>query len=144
MKRIFTILGLALLYHSNIHSQYKMKLDNVSPTQLNYIKMGHPGMKGQEIRINNLYWEEAGKPKLPVMGEFHYNRTDERYWRENLMKMKASGIDIVSTYNLWILHEEFEGRQDWSGRNNLRKFVELCKEVGLKVHLRPAHIVMRK
>ena len=137
MKNIISVFGLALLCSSPAYAQYKMELDKVATPQLNYIKMGHPGAKGQEIRINNLYWEEAGKPKFPVMGEFHYNRMDERYWRESLMKMKASGVDIVSTYNLWVLHEEFEGRQDWSGRNNLRKFVELCKEVGLKVHLRP-------
>lgn len=137
MKNIISIFGLSLLCSSPAYAQYKMELDKVATPQLNYIKMGHPGAKGQEIRINNLYWEEAGKPKFPVMGEFHYNRMDERYWRESLMKMKASGIDIVSTYSLWVLHEEFEGRQDWSGRNNLRKFVELCKEIGLKVHLRP-------
>ena len=137
MKNIISVFGLALLCSSPAYAQYKMELDKVATPQLNYIKMGHPGAKGQEIRINNLYWEEAGKPKFPVMGEFHYNRMDERYWRESLMKMKASGIDIVSTYSLWVLHEEFEGRQDWSGRNNLRKFVELCKEIGLKVHLRP-------
>lgn len=137
MKNIISIFGFTLLCSSSLYAQYKMELNNISTPQLNYIKMGHPGAKGQEIRINNLYWEEAGKPKLPVMGEFHYNRMDERYWRESLMKMKASGINIVSTYNLWVLHEEFEGRQDWTGRNNLRKFVELCKEVGLKVHLRP-------
>ena len=137
MKNIISVFGLALLCSSPAYAQYKMELDKVATPQLNYIRMGHPGAKGQEIRINNLYWEEAGKPKFPVMGEFHYNRMDERYWRESLMKMKASGIDIVSTYSLWVLHEEFEGRQDWSGRNNLRKFVELCKEIGLKVHLRP-------
>ena len=127
----FTIIGLA-----TASAQYSMDLQNVPTPKLKYIPMGAPGPAGKEIRINNLYWEECGRPMLPVMGEFHYNRMDERYWRETLMKMKATGINIVSTYNLWVLHEEFEGRQDWSGRNNLRKFVQLCQEVGLKVHLR--------
>lgn len=113
-----------------------MELKNIESTKLQYFKMGHSGPKNNKIRVNNLYWEENGVPKLPVMGEFHYNRMDERYWRESLMKMKASGVNIVSTYILWILHEEFEGRQNWSGRNNLHRFVELCGELGLKVHLR--------
>ena len=125
-----------LLGTSNIIAQYKIDLTQIKQPEIKYLNMGNPGSIGKEIRINNLYWEEAGKPKLPVMGEFHYNRMDERYWKETLMKMKASGINIVSTYTLWVLHEEFEGRQDWKGRNNLRKFVELCKEVGLQVHLR--------
>ena len=125
-----------LLVAGNISAQYKIDLSSIECPKIEFLKLGNPGPKGREIRINNLYWEEAGKPKLPVMGEFHYNRMDERYWKEALMKMKASGVNIVSTYTLWILHEEFEGRQDWSGRNNLRKFVELCQEVGLQVHLR--------
>ena len=131
-----TFLCMLLLGTSSVAAQYKIDLTQVNQPEIKYLKMGNPGPVGKEIRINNLYWEEAGKPKLPVMGEFHYNRMDERYWKETLMKMKASGINIVSTYILWVLHEEFEGRQDWSGRNNLRKFVELCKEVGLQVHLR--------
>jgi hypothetical protein len=98
--------------------------------------MGHPGPAGKEIEINSLYMTIGGKAVLPVMGEFHFSRYDHRYWRENLLKIKASGIDIVSTYALWIYHEELEGQLDWTGNNNLRKFVNLCKEVGLLVHLR--------
>ncbi len=48
--------------------------------------------------------------------------------------MKSTGVNIVSTYVLWVLHEEFEGRQNWTGRNDLRQFVKLCDEIGLKVH----------
>ncbi len=80
--------------------------------------------------------EESGIPQLPVMGEIHYNRMDQRYWRDALLKMKASGIDIVATYCIWSLHEEFEGELSWEGHLNLRRFVELCKELDLKVHLR--------
>ncbi len=136
MKKNIVTLRFASLCCLHSQAQYKMDLKDVTPPKIQYLDMGAAGPKGKEIRINNVYWEEGGIPKLPVMGEFHYNRMDERYWRESLMKMKATGIDIVSTYNLWILHEEFEGRQHWGERNNLRKFVELCHELGLKVHLR--------
>lgn len=98
--------------------------------------MGHTGPAGKEIRVNNLYMEEEGIPQLPVMGEFHYNRTDHRYWRDALLKMKASGINIVATYCIWSLHEEVEGELSWEGHLNLRCFVELCKELDMKVHLR--------
>ena len=50
--------------------------------------------------------------------------------------MKASGIDIVATYCIWSLHEEFEGELSWEGHLNLRRFIELCKELDMKVHLR--------
>ena len=54
------------------------------------------------------------------MGEFHYARYPANEWREELLKMKAGGIDIVATYVFWIHHEEVEGQFDWSGPRNLR------------------------
>ena len=77
-----------------------------------------------------------GKPWTPVMGEFHFTRYPENEWREELLKMKAGGIDLVSTYVFWIHHEEIEGQFDWSGSRNLRRFIQTCQEVGLKVFVR--------
>ncbi len=77
-----------------------------------------------------------GKPWTPVMGEFHYTRYPESEWREELLKMKAGGVDTVATYVFWIHHEEIEGQFDWSGRRDLRRFVQLCGEIGLKVIVR--------
>jgi beta-galactosidase len=77
-----------------------------------------------------------GKPWTPVMGEFHFTRYPENEWREELLKMKAGGIDIVSTYVFWIHHEEIEGQFDWSGSRNLRRFIQTCQEVGLKAVVR--------
>ena len=73
---------------------------------------------------------------MPAMGEFQYSRYPETEWREELLKMKAGGIDIVSTYVFWIHHEEVEGQFDWSGRRNLRAFVQLCGDLGLKMIIR--------
>jgi hypothetical protein len=77
-----------------------------------------------------------GKPWTPVMGEFHYSRCPADEWREELLRMKAGGIDIVATYVFWIHHEEIEGQFDWSERRDLRRFVQLCGEVGLKAIIR--------
>lgn len=131
------ILLSALLFAAgSISAQYKIDLEKVTPPTLKYLQLGHSGPVGKEIRINNLYLEEGGIPQLPVMGEIHYNRMDSRYWRDALLKMKASGINIVSTYCIWSLHEEFEGELSWEGHLNLRRFIELCKELDMKVHLR--------
>ena len=131
-----TVLVFVLTASPFLQAQYKMDLRKVVPPEINYLKMGHPGPAGQEIRINNLYLEEGGVAKVPVMGEFHYARMNPEYWKDALLKMKASGVNIVSTYCLWSLHEEREGELSWEGHLNLRRFIELCKEVGLKVHLR--------
>lgn len=117
-------------------AQYKINLSGIDPVPLKYLELGDQGPVGKEIRINNLYMDEGGIPQLPVMGEFHYSRMHPDYWRDALLKMKASGVNIVATYCLWSLHEETEGKQSWEGHLNLRRFVELCKELDLKVHLR--------
>ena len=62
--------------------------------------------------------------------------TPRAEWRDELLKMKAGGVDIVATYVFWIHHEERPGEWDWSGQRSLRDFVELCREVGLKVFVR--------
>ena len=77
-----------------------------------------------------------GKRWFPVMGEIHYSRYPNKYWKEALYKMKAGGVNIVSSYVLWIHHEEIENQWDWTGDRNLRKFVETIKECGLSMILR--------
>ena len=137
MKLKMTFL-FSFFFCSSLFAQdlYKIDLRNSKKAEYQYLQMGNTGPKGKEIRVNNQYMEIGGVPVLPVMGEFHYNRCNPKYWRDHLMKMKSSGVNIVSTYVLWSLHEEFEGHQDWTGHNNLHQFVALCKELGLLVHLR--------
>ncbi len=77
-----------------------------------------------------------GKRILPIMGEFHYSRWEEETWEEELYKMKAGGIQIVATYLFWIHHEEREKEWNFTGRRNIRKFVQLCQKVGMQVFLR--------
>lgn len=50
-----------------------------------------------------------GKHIIPVMGEIHYSRVPESEWRREIRKMKAGGINIISTYIFWIHHEPEEG-----------------------------------
>jgi len=95
-----------------------------------------PGMEGlspggTRLSVNSLFLELDGKPWLPVMGEFHYARCRASFWEEELVKMKACGIDVISTYVFWIHHEEEEGSFDWGGRRDLGKFVTLCGKHGL-------------
>ena len=77
-----------------------------------------------------------GKPWIPVAGEFHYTRVPRAEWRDELLKMKAGGIDVVSTYVFWIHQEQNPGQFDWSGGRSLREFLLLCKELGLKAVVR--------
>ena len=81
---------------------------------------------GVTIGLNSRYLTWNGEPWLPVMGEFHFSRFPRAQWEEEILKMKASGVNIVSTYVIWIHHEEVKGKFDWSGERDLRAFTELC------------------
>jgi len=72
-----------------------------------------------------------GQRLIPVVGEFHYTRYPADEWRDELLKMKAGGITVVSTYAFWIHQEEEPGQFNWSGRKSLRDFLKLCHDVGL-------------
>lgn len=85
---------------------------------------------------NSRYLEKGGRPWFPVMGEFHYSRYKETLWEESLRKMKAGGVTIVSSYVIWIHHEEEEDVFDFTGCRNLREFLFLCKKTGIYVFLR--------
>ncbi len=89
-----------------------------------------------EISFTSQYLLKNGIPWFPVMGEIHYSRYREDLWEESLRKMKAGGLTIVSAYVIWLHHEEEKGVFDFSGCRNLRKFLELCKKVDIKVCLR--------
>ena len=88
------------------------------------------------LSVNSRYLLRDGVPWFPVMGEFQYSRYPEAEWEDEILKMKAGGVQIVSTYVFWIHHEEIEGQFDWTGQRNLRRFVELCAKHGLYVWAR--------
>jgi hypothetical protein len=91
---------------------------------------------GEIIGVNSQYLTLNGKPWLPVMGEFHFSRYPEAQWENEILKMKAAGVQIVSTYVIWIHHEQTEGVFDWSGQRDLRKFVQICGRNGMYVYPR--------
>ena len=91
---------------------------------------------GHTIGATSRYLTRDGRPWLPVMGEFHFSRYPESEWENEILKMKAGGVQIVSTYVIWIHHEEVEGEFDWSGRKNVRRFVELCAKHGMLAYPR--------
>ena len=107
------------------------------PAETGYFKLGTTkNPAGHEISVNSRSLLFDGQPVFPVMGEFHYSRVPQAEWRDELLKMKAGGIDIVSTYVFWIHHEEIKGQWDWSGQRDLKKFLQTCGELGLKAVVR--------
>src|SRR5690606_1617534 len=101
-----------------------------------HLKLGGENPEGDRIDVTSLYFTRNGKPWVPIMGEFHFSRYNREHWYEELCKMKAGGITLVSTYIFWIYHEEIEAEFDFSGDNDLRAFILECKRAGLEVVIR--------
>ncbi len=89
-----------------------------------------------DVSYDNVSLLVDGKRWFPMMGEMHFSRYPKKNWEEELCKMKAGGIDIVSLYVIWIHHEEIKGEFDFTGDRCLRDFLETVKKVGMYSILR--------
>ena len=101
-----------------------------------HIRMGGTGPSGERIGLNNYFLERNGRPFFGVMGEIHFSRLDAACWEEEILKMKAGGVNVVSTYLFWNHHEESEGVFRWDGRRDVSTFLALCQQHGLYTVLR--------
>ena len=132
---IMTVLGVTLT------TQGQRVYELTAPAQSKTIKSGHLRMgganpKGERIDVNSYYMTMAGRPVIPVMGEFHFSRYPTEQWEEEILKMKAGGISVIPTYVFWNIHEEQEGRFRWDGQRDLRRFLQLCQKHGMQVIIR--------
>ncbi len=106
------------------------------PVISGHLNLGGTNPRGERISFNNLYMMRDDQPCIPVMGEFHFSRYAHEYWEDELLKIRAGGVDIVATYVFWNHIEEDEGEFIWTGNNDLRKFVSLCGRHGLDAIVR--------
>ncbi|XP_066506652.1 beta-galactosidase isoform X2 [Hoplias malabaricus] len=78
-----------------------------------------------------------GKHFRYISGSIHYNRIPRVYWKDRLLKMYMAGLNAIQTYIPWNFHEPTPGKYDFSGDRDLQHFLQLCKDLGLLVILRP-------
>lgn len=82
-----------------------------------------------------------GKPFQIISGEIHYPRVNIEAWRQRMKMAKAMGLNTISTYVFWNLHEPLKGKYDFKGNNDVAAFVKIAQEEGLWVILRPSPYV---
>ncbi|KAF8601278.1 glycoside hydrolase family 35 protein [Ceratobasidium sp. AG-I] len=79
-----------------------------------------------------------GKRYMIFSGEFHPWRLPSiPLWRDVLEKMKAGGFTGVSIYWHWGMVEGKQGVLNFEGHRSITKFLDVAKEVGLLVIVRP-------
>ncbi len=92
---------------------------------------------GHSFRVEGDHFVLDGKPFRVLAGEMHYARVPRAYWRDRLRKAKAMGLNTITTYVFWNVHEPQPGVYDFSGNNDVAEFVREAQEEGLYVNLRP-------
>jgi len=90
----------------------------------------HIGIEGDRFVLD-------GQPLQIISGELHYERIPREYWRDRLQKARAMGLNTISTYVFWDMHEPKPGVFDFSGQLDVAAFVRMAQEEGLYVILRP-------
>lgn len=78
-----------------------------------------------------------GKPFQVISGEMHYARIPRAYWRDRFKMAKAMGLNTITTYVFWNVHEPQPGAYDFSGNNDVAEFIREAQQEGLYVILRP-------
>src|SRR6266487_2694385 len=66
------------------------------------------GWRGEHFQLD-------GKSFQIISGDMHYARVPRQYWRDRMRKMKAMGLNTLTTYVFWNLHEPKPGQLDFSG-----------------------------
>src|SRR5213596_3783080 len=83
----------------------------------------------------------GAKPFVIRSGEMHYPRIPREYWQHRLRMARAMGLNTVSTYAFWNLHEPQSGQFEFAGNADIAEFCRLAQREGLKVILRPGPYV---
>ncbi|CAL8277989.1 unnamed protein product [Arctogadus glacialis] len=86
---------------------------------------------------NNSQFTLAGEPLRILGGSVHYFRVPSAYWRDRLMKAKACGINTITTYVPWSLHQPERDVFNFQTQLDLESYISLAAELGLWVILRP-------
>jgi beta-galactosidase len=85
---------------------------------------------GDQFRI-------AGKPFQIRAAEMHYPRIPRACWRDRMRKARALGLNALSAYCFWSVHEPRPGDYDFTGQHDVAAFLRIAQEEGLYVLLRP-------
>ena len=78
-----------------------------------------------------------GEPFVVKAAELHYTRIPQAYWEHRIEMCKALGMNTICIYIFWNIHEQEEGKFDFSGQNDIAAFCRAAQKHGMYVIVRP-------
>ncbi|MBW4871042.1 beta-galactosidase [Prevotella buccae] len=97
--------------------------------------------KGGTFTVGDKTFLLNGKPFVVKAAELHYPRIPRPYWEQRIKMCKALGMNTVCLYVFWNIHEQQEGKFDFTGNNDVAEFCRLAQRNGLYVIVRPGPYV---
>lgn len=82
-----------------------------------------------------------GQRKLVLGGDVHYFRLPKAEWKDVLAEAKQAGLNAISTYIPWNVHEPAEGKWRFDGDQDLEAFLKLAKQMDLLVIAKPGPFI---
>lgn len=93
------------------------------------------------FEVGNQTFLLNNEPFVIKAAEIHYPRIPEKYWEHRIQMCKALGMNTICLYVFWNIHEQEEGKFNFSGNNNVAKFCKLAQKHGMYIILRPGPYV---
>jgi len=107
----------------------------ISSTAFNMI-----GRKFEPLDLRNI-----GEKGYFITAEFPYYRLNPNNWQDRLRKIKAAGIDYITFYVPWNLHEPSEGLFDFTGvtrkQTNLKPLLRILKKMNIYAIVKPGPFI---
>jgi beta-galactosidase len=106
-----------------------------------FAQLMRPQQATTPLRVEGDHFLLQGKPFQILSGELEYARVPRADWRDRLRKVRAMGLNTITVYVFWNLHERQQGVYDFSGQNDVAEYVREAQQEGLYVVLRPGPYV---
>lgn len=96
-----------------------------------------PYVSNGSLTFQNRTFYLDGNPLRILSGSLHYFRVVPEYWWDRMRKMKACGLNTLTLYVPWNLHEPYPGKYNFKGILDLKRFINMAHRAGLYVIFRP-------
>lgn len=99
-----------------------------------------PSIAASSFTYNSTSFLLNGQPFQILSGEMHYPRIPREYWRHRIQMAKSLGLNTISSYIFWNLHQRHE-RESSIDLESLHEFISIVHEEGMYMLIRPGPYV---
>nr|QGJ83567.1 beta-galactosidase [Opalinidae sp.] len=92
---------------------------------------------GRKIELSGEQILKDGEPFRIISGSMHYFRHHPDQWEDRILKLKAMGLNTISTYVAWNLHNPEIDEYYFESIANIELFIQIVQRNNMYLLLRP-------